>query len=136
MTITAKWVDALAFDAVSDNGHTVRTDTTVEGGSMDSGMSPKKLLLASLCGCSGIDVVDILKKMKVAYSTLEVFAEANQTTTHPMVFTGIHMIYKADVATENLDKFKRAVALSHETYCGISAMLVKHCAIDYSVELF
>ena len=46
------------------------------------------------------------------------------------------MIYKADVSSEDLDKFKRAVALSHETYCGISAMLVKHCAIDYSVELF
>ena len=136
MNVTAKWVDALAFDAVSDNGHTVRTDTTVEGGSMDSGMSPKKLLLASLCGCSGSDVVDILQKMKVAYSTLVVFAEANQTTTHPMVFTSIHMVYKADVSPENLDKFKRAVALSHETYCGISAMLVKHCAIDYSVELF
>ena len=136
MNVTAKWVDALAFDGVSDNGHTVRMDTTVEGGSLNSGMSPKKLLLASLCGCSGIDVVDILKKMKVDYSKLEVFAEADQTTTHPMVFTNIHMVYKADVSTENLDKFKRAVALSHETYCGISAMLVKHCTIDYSVELF
>ena len=136
MNVTAKWVDALAFDGVSDNGHTVRMDTTVEGGSLNSGMSPKKLLLASLCGCSGIDVVDILKKMKVDYSKLEVFAEADQTTTHPMVFTSIHMVYKADVSTENLDKFKRAVALSHETYCGISAMLVKHCTIDYSVELF
>ena len=136
MNVTAKWVDALAFDGVSDNGHTVRMDTTVEGGSIDSGMSPKKLLLASLCGCSGIDVVDILKKMKVDYATLEVFAEANQTTTHPMVFTSIHMVYKADVSPENLDKFKRAVALSHETYCGISAMLAKHCNIDYRVELF
>jgi putative redox protein len=136
MNVTAKWVDALAFDGVSDNGHTVRMDTTVEGGSMDSGMSPKKLLLASLCGCSGIDVVDILKKMKVDYATLEVFAEANQTTTHPMVFTSIHMVYKADVSPENLDKFKRAVALSHETYCGISAMLAKHCNIDYRIELF
>jgi putative redox protein len=135
MHVTAKWVDALAFDGVSDNGHTIRMDTTVEGGSLNSGMSPKKLLLASLCGCSGIDVVDILKKMKVDYSKLEVFAEAEQTTTHPMVFTSIHMVYKAAISSENLDKFKRAVALSLETYCGISAMLAKHCAINYSVEL-
>lgn len=134
MKVTANWVDALAFDGVSDNGHTVRMDTTIENGSMDSGMSPKKLLLASLCGCSGIDVVDILKKMKVAYTKIAVSAYAEQTEEHPMVFKFINMVYTADVSTEDLDKFNRAVALSHDKYCGISAMLAKHCPITYTVE--
>lgn len=135
MKVVANWVEALAFDAVSDNGHTIRLDTTVENGSLDSGMSPKKLLLASLCGCSGMDVVDILTKMKVAFTKVDVSAEGEQTEEHPKVFVSINMVYRADVDQNDLDKLKRAIALSHEKYCGVSAMLAKHCPIDYKVEL-
>jgi putative redox protein len=135
MKATAKWVSNLAFDATSDNDHTIRLDTTVTGGSIDSGMSPKQLLLASLCGCSGMDVVSILDKMKVNYSKIEIEAEAEQTDTQPKVFKDISMVYKADVLPEAMDKLKRAVELSHEKYCGVSAMLKKHCDITYSVEL-
>ncbi len=135
MKVVANWVEALAFDAVSDHGHTIRLDTTVENGSLDSGMSPKKLLLASLCGCSGMDVVDILTKMKVAFTKVDVSAEGEQTEEHPKVFVSINMVYRADVDQNDLDKLKRAIALSHEKYCGVSAMLAKHCPIDYKVEL-
>jgi putative redox protein len=135
MKITANWVDALAFDATSDNGHTVRMDTTVEGGSLDSGMSPKKMVLAGLCGCSGMDVVDILKKMKVDFKKVEVSAEAEQTDEHPKTFKFINLVYRADVAVEDLDKLQRAVSLSMDKYCGVSAMLAKHCPINHRVEL-
>jgi putative redox protein len=134
MKVIANWVEALAFDAVSENGHTVRIDTTVENGSLDSGMSPKKMLLASLCACSGMDVVDILKKMKVVFTKVDVSAEGEQTEDHPKVFISINMVYRADVSKEDLDKLNRAVALSHEKYCGVSAMLAKHCSIGYTVE--
>ena len=63
MKVVANWKESLAFDVVSDNGHQIRVDTTIENGSLNSGMSPKKLILAGLCGCSGMDVVDILIKM-------------------------------------------------------------------------
>ncbi len=135
MKATAKWVSNLAFDAVSDNDHTVRLDTTIAGGSINSGMSPKQLLLASLCGCSGMDVVSILDKMKVKYSKIEISAEAEQTDTQPKVFIDVKMIYKADVNIADIDKLNRAVELSHEKYCGVSAMLKKHCDITYKVEL-
>jgi putative redox protein len=135
MKITANWVDALAFDATSDNGHTVRMDTTVEGGSMDSGMSPKKMVLAGLCGCSGMDVVDILKKMKIDFTKVEVSAEAEQTDEHPKTFKFINLVYRADVAAEDVDKLQRAVTLSMDKYCGVSAMLAKHCPINHTVEL-
>jgi len=134
MKATAKWVNKLAFDATSNNNHTVRLDTTVEGGSLDSGMSPKQMLLASLCGCSGMDVVSILEKMKVPFTTLSIEAEAEQTDEHPKVFKYIDMVYKADVPAESIDKLKRAAELSHEKYCGVSAMLKKHCAVNYTVE--
>jgi putative redox protein len=98
-------------------------------------MSPKKLVLAGLCGCSGMDVVDILTKMKVAFTKVAVTAEADQTEEHPKVFKSIQMVYRADVAAEDLDKLTRAVKLSQEKYCGVSAMLEKHCAITCRIEL-
>ena len=135
MKVTANWKEALAFDVLSDNGHTVRLDTTIENGSLDSGMSPKKFVLAGLCGCSGMDVVDILNKMKVSFTKVDVSAEAEQTDEHPKVFKSIQMVYRADVAPADLDKLTRAVKLSQEKYCGVSAMLEKHCAITYQIEL-
>ena len=135
MKVTANWKEALAFDVVSDNGHHVVLDTTIENGSLDAGMSPKKLILAGLCGCSGMDVVDILQKMKVAFTKVDVSAEAEQTDEHPKVFKSIQMVYRADVASEDLDKLTRAVKLSQEKYCGVSAMLEKHCTISYTIEL-
>lgn len=135
LTTTTKWVEALAFDATADSGHTVRIDTSVEGGGLGSGMNPKKMLLASVAGCSGMDVVEILHKMKVTFTKLEIEASAEQTEDHPKVFKYIDMIYRCDAKEEDLDKVNRAVSLSQEKYCGVSAMLAKHCKINYRVEL-
>ncbi len=135
MTTTTKWVSALAFDATADTGHTVRLDTSVDNGGLGSGMNPKRMLLGSLAGCSGMDVVDILHKMKVGFTKLEIETAAEQTDEHPKVFKFINMIYRCDASKEDIDKVTRAVSLSHEKYCGISAMLSKHCKIDYKIEL-
>lgn len=135
MKTILKWVEALAFDATADSGHTVRIDTNAEDGSMNSGMNPKKMLLASLSACSGMDVAHILKLKRVAFSKLEIEAEAEQTKEHPKVFKFVNMVYRVDAKPEDLDKVQKAVDVSHEKYCGISAMLAKHCKINYTVEL-
>jgi len=135
MKTTAKWVSNLAFDVISDSGHVARLDTTKDAGSLNSGMRPKKMLLGALNTCSGMDVISILDKMKVSYTKLEVESEAEQTDDHPKVFKSIHMVYKSDVKQEDLDKLKRAIELSQDKYCGISAMLKKHCDITYEIEL-
>lgn len=135
MKTTTKWVSALAFDATADTGQTVRIDTTVEGGGLGSGMNPKKMLLGALSACSGMDVVEVLKKMKVNFTRLEISAEAEQTEAHPKVFKSVQMVYQINAKPGDLDKVKRAVSLSQEKYCGISAMLAKHCSITYTIEL-
>lgn len=135
MKVQVNWKEALAFDAIGEDGHTVRIDTSVENGGLNSGMNPKRLLLASLCGCSAIDVIEILNKMKVAFTKLEVTAEAEQTDTVPKTFTHIDLVYYCDVQAEDEDKLKRAVSLSMDKYCGVSAMLAKHCPINYSTKL-
>ncbi|MES2004390.1 MAG: OsmC family protein [Bacteroidota bacterium] len=135
MKTVTKWVDALAFDATADSGHTVRIDTSVEGGGLGSGMNPKKMVLGALSACSGMDVVEILKKMRVPFTKLEIDAEAGQAEEHPKVYTYINLTYKVDAKPEDLDKVTKAVHLSKEKYCGISAMLAKQCEIRFSIEL-
>ena len=135
MKTTAKWVKAHAFDAANMDGQTVRMDSAIASGEPATGMTPKQLFLAALCGCSGIDVVDILTKMKVPFTILDIEAEAEQTDEHPRVFKDIAMTYTTDAAPEYLDKVKRAVELSQDKYCGVSAMIKKHCAITYTITL-
>ena len=104
-------------------------------GSRQHGFGPKALLLSGLAGCSGIDVVDILEKMRVHFSDFEIDVEAAQTDEHPKVYKDIAITYKIKTAPENEDKVKKAIDLSLEKYCGVSAMLRKNSSIHYKLEL-
>jgi len=104
-------------------------------GSRQNGNSPKSLLLSGLAGCSGIDVVDILNKMRINFSALEVDVETTQTEENPKVFKDIHIIYKIKTARENEDKVRKAIDLSLEKYCGVSAMLRKNSDIHYTIQI-
>ncbi|MEP6514188.1 MAG: OsmC family protein [Parafilimonas sp.] len=134
MTATVIWKEGLLFKGESNN-HWVNVDTTVDGGGSNTGMNPKQLLLVSICGCTGMDVVGILKKMKVPYTQLTIIAEAEQTHDDPKVFKWVNLIYKTDVNENDLDKLKKAIELSQTKYCGVSIMIKKHCPINYTIEL-
>jgi len=115
------------------NRHTIPIDTTVTGGGADSGFNPKALLLSSLAGCTGIDIVSILQKMRVQFSDLKIEVEAHQTDTEPKVFKDFHITYRIKTDPSNESKVKKAVDLSMDKYCGVSAMLRKHAAIYYEI---
>lgn len=104
-------------------------------GDKENGYGPKALLLAGLAGCSGVDVVDILEKMRVIFSDLVIEVEAEQTEEHPKVFKHILMTFKVKTVVENEDKVKKAIELSLEKYCGVSAMLRKNSTIDYKLVI-
>lgn len=104
-------------------------------GDQQNGFSPKALLLAGLAGCSGIDVVEILGKMRVEFSALVIDVEAEQTAAHPKVFTGILVTYHLKTAGENRDKVIKAIELSLEKYCGVSAMLKKNSPVNYKLVI-
>lgn len=104
-------------------------------GNRKEGPNPKALLLSAIAACSGIDVVDILEKMRVSFSDLTIDAEAEQTDEHPRVFKDIWVTYKIKTADENGDKVRKAIDLSLEKYCGVSAMLRKNSQINYKVEI-
>lgn len=102
-------------------------------GNQENGFSPKALLLSGLAACSGIDVVDILEKMRVKLDALTIDAEAEQTEEHPKVFKEIVITYRAKTDRSNEDKVKKAVDLSLEKYCGVAAMLGKNSPISYKL---
>jgi len=104
-------------------------------GNRQEGPNPKALLLSAIAACSGIDVVDILAKMRVELLGMEVDVEADQTDEHPRVFKDIHVLYKVKTDAANEDKVKKAIDLSLEKYCGVSAMLSKNSAIHYKLEI-
>lgn len=99
------------------------------------GNSPKSLLLSGLAGCSGVDVVDILNKMRVEFSALEIDVETTQTEENPKVFKEIFVTYKVKTKRENEEKVRKAIELSLEKYCGVSAMLRKNSEIHYILQI-
>jgi len=132
--INVKWAGDMAFEATVDD-HRLMFDARQESGGKDKGPRPKTLLMASLGGCTGMDVVSILRKMKVDVTGFNVKVEGDLTEVHPKYFTSMHIIY--EFAGENLplDKITHAIDLSLEKYCGVSATLKKSLPITYEISL-
>jgi putative redox protein len=126
MKTTTVWKTGKAFENTYNN-NTIESD--------GDGFSPKALLLSGLAGCAGIDVVMILEKMRVPFANFEIDVETEQTDTEPKVFKDILMVFKVKTGDENREKVKKAIDLSLEKYCGVAAMLQKHSAINYKIEL-
>lgn len=131
-TIQTTWNDKMSFDSQID-GHTLRLDTRDEMGD-DTGPGPKKLLLAGLAGCTGMDVVSLLKKMRVPFTGMKINIDADLTEEHPKVYSEIRLIYQIFGSELDKGKVQKAVDLSQEKYCGVTAMLKKNCPVNYSIE--
>lgn len=129
MKTVTHWKKEHRFES-SHDGNTIHVD-----GDKKHGHGPKALLLSGLAGCSGVDVVDILGKMRVEFDDLKIEVEAAQTDEHPKVFTQILITYTLKTAAENEEKVKKAIDLSLEKYCGVSAMLRKSATINYKLVI-
>jgi putative redox protein len=124
----AKWIGNYKFDEVAKSAHPI----IVDGDSKD-GNSPVELVLLGLCGCTGYDVVSILKKKREPLESLEVTAEADRAATPPTVFTEIRLVYKVGGKVSR-KAVEDAVKLSEEKYCSVAAMLNKTAKITYRIE--
>ena len=129
MKTTSTWQGRHEFESMQEQ-NVIRMD-----GNRLTGFSPKALLLSGLAGCSGIDVVDILEKMRVPFTTITIEAEADQTEEHPRVFKDINLTYRIGTDTANEEKVRKAIDLSLEKYCGVSAMLKKNSPINYTLVI-
>lgn len=127
MKTTTIWKSGHAFDSFKENA---KIEIDAKGG-----FNPKALLLSGLAGCTGVDVVDILEKMRVPFADLKIEVETEQTAEPPKVFKDIHIHYIVTTAEENREKVKKAIDLSLDKYCGVSAMLKKNSKIDYTITI-
>ena len=131
-SIITEWKEGLAFET-NINGHVLKMDAPVEGGGTNSGPGPKKLQLAALSGCTGMDVVSILKKMRVEIEGLNIEVEGNLADEHPKYYTSMHVIYHFKGKNLPIDKLQKAVKMSEDTYCGVRALYSR--AIEMTSEI-
>ena len=135
MNISVNWVDGLLMVGKSDSGHTITMDGPPESGGENLGVRPMEMLLLGVAGCTMIDVVTTLKKMRQDLSHLETKINADRATDHPKVFTDIHI--KFILKGQNLDEKKvdKAITLSAEKYCSASIMLGETATITHDFEV-
>jgi putative redox protein len=135
MKARAKWVEGMAFMGEAGSGHAVVMDGAPEYGGRNIGIRPMEMLLIGLAGCTGFDVVQILKKGRENVTGCEVEVEAQRATEDPKVFTKIHISYRIRGRGLSPAKAERAVALSKEKYCSASIMLGATAEMSASLEV-
>ena len=132
--VKADLVGNMGFEMELD-GFPLLMDASKEVGGEERGPRPKALLLSALIGCTGMDVASMLIKMQVELDGLTIEVEAEEAEEHPRVYTKIHVIYRFRGDNLPEDKLNRAVTLSQEQYCSVSAILKKAAPITYEVVI-
>jgi len=130
--IVFEHIGGMAFKTEID-GHELKYDADVKVGGQDLGPKPKPMLLVSLAGCTGMDVVSLLKKMRVNYDDLKVEVIGELTDEHPKYYHKIMVEYHIWGSDVNKAKVEKSVNLSQERYCGVSYMLAKSSDLKYKI---
>ena len=134
MLVNVKWLEKSAFAARSESNHWIVMDSSYNGG-YGAAPTPVEYVLMGLGGCTGIDVVSILKKMRQEVTDLRMEIEGERAKEHPGVLTRIHVTYRVKGRHLDPSKVREAIELSDEEYCSISAMLKKTAQYSYDVEI-
>ena len=133
-TIKATLLNDLSFEVEVD-GHKIYLDTAAEHGGKNLGPRPKPMMMVALAGCTGMDVAAILKKMRIEIESLSIEVEGDVTEVHPKRFEGMKVIYRVKGKDVPLASVEKAVKLSKERYCGVSANYVEAFPIDHEIIL-
>jgi putative redox protein len=130
--ISNVWKENMAFEADVE-GFKIPLDADASVGGQGLGPKPKALTLVSLAGCTAMDVVSILKKMRVVPEYFNVEVEGELTEEHPKYYHSIHVKYIFRGNDLPMEKLEKAVNLSEERYCGVSALLSKGATITSEI---
>ncbi|MDA8227696.1 MAG: OsmC family protein [Desulfitobacterium hafniense] len=135
MEVKVKHVKGMHFLGEGSSKVITNMDASVTAGGSGHGASPMELVLMAMAGCSGIDVVSILEKMRVEYTKFEILVQGERASDHPRVFTDIELTYKFWGDNMLEDKLKRAIDLSIEKYCSVANMIDKVSNVTYKLEI-
>jgi len=135
MKARVKWIEKMAFVGESESGHAVVMDASPDVGGRNLGPRPMEMLLLGTGGCSSIDVMLILQKMRQAVSDCHVEIEAERAESEPRVFTKIHLHFVVKGKGIKAEAVEKAVKLSAEKYCSASIMLGATAAMTHDFEV-
>lgn len=130
--IETQWIGKMQFNSVID-GHTVIMDAPERVGGDDHGPVPKPFILSALSGCTGMDVVALLRKAGKPSDTFSLKVTGEISSKQPIEYTAIHIVYDFKAPAENKSATMDAVTQSQEKYCGISHMLKKIIPVTWEV---
>lgn len=133
-TINVSWSGGMSFESEID-GIKIAVDAKKEVGGQGKGPRPKPLMMLSLAGCTGMDVISILKKMRVDVEDFNIKIDGDLTDEHPKQFTKMHITYIFKGKDLNLEKLRKAIELSQDRYCGVSAVYKKAMEVTYDIEI-
>jgi len=133
METTVKWDGKMSFSGVTPSGHHVVMDASEEVGGENRGPRPTELLLNAVAGCTGIDIISILNKMRLEPTSFHMDVKGERAEEHPKRFTKVHIHYALEGELPE-DKVVRAIDLSKNKYCSVSRSLNADITVSYSIN--
>lgn len=133
MELTVKWKEKMAFSGMTPSGHDIQMDAAPEVGGENTGARPTELLLQAVAGCTGIDIISILQKMRLEPTTFQMDVKGERADNHPRRFTTINIHYALEGDLPE-DKVIRAIQLSKDKYCSVSHSLSSEITVSYSIN--
>lgn len=128
--VTTTWKGKMQFESTNPSGETFLINAAAENGGEGAGLRPKAMMLSALAGCSGLDVVSLIEKMKLEVDDFKIETIANLTEEHPKVYDAVTVEYHFYGNNLNEVKLQRAVDLSVEKYCGVMEMFRQFAKIE------
>ncbi len=135
MNTVIKWIDDMMMVGESDSGHAIVMDGPKNLGGKDLGIRPMEMLLLGMGGCTTVDVVSTLKKMRQSIRDCRAEISAERANEHPKIFTKIHIHFVVEGTNLNNQKVAKAISLSADKYCSASIMLGRSAIITHDFEI-
>jgi putative redox protein len=133
MKVNVEWKENMHFESHTPSGHTFSIDAAPEVGGENKGPRPTELLLAGVGACSGIDIVEILRKMRLNVKTFEMEVSGERAEDHPRRFTHVHVHYRL-TGELPVEKVRRAVELSRDKYCSVAQSLNARITTSFEIN--
>ncbi len=133
--VTTIWKENMLLESDNPSGHKILLETTPDFGGTGKGLSPKALMLSSLSGCTALDVLSLLKKMRVTIDSFEVVITAEMTDEHPKYYNKVLVEYFFTGKELNKEKINKAVNLSVERYCGVFEMFRQFADVSTKITI-
>jgi len=135
IAVKVKWIDGMRFVANDDKGHSIVMDVSKEHGGEGSGFGPMQLLLAAFGGCTGIDMVEILRKQRQKLEGLEMLVSGERVSEPPRVYDKVRVEYRLKGKDLKEKAVQRAIQLSQEKYCSVGATLKTKAEVSYNYDI-